>query len=63
MVEVHKHTKKSGRHEEKYTGYSNIPKSGLKSLFVCLCEVLRPNQQLRSCQAGQLPVNTIPGQA
>ena len=32
-------------------------------LFVSLCEVLRPSQQLRSCRACQLPVNTFPGQA
>ena len=31
-------------------------------LFVCV-EVLLPSQQLRSCRAGQLPINTIPGQA
>ena len=31
-------------------------------LFVCV-EVLRPSQQLRSCQAGQLLINTVPGQA
>ena len=31
-------------------------------LFVCV-EVLRPCQQLRSCPAGQLPINTVPGQA
>ena len=31
-------------------------------LFVCV-EVLRPSQQLRSCRAGQLPINTVPGQA
>ena len=31
-------------------------------LFVC-DEVLRPSQQLRSCRAGQLPINTVPGQA
>ena len=30
--------------------------------FVCV-EVLRPSQQLRSCRAGQLPINTGPGQA
>ena len=30
--------------------------------FVCV-EVLRPCQQLRSCRAGQLPINTVPGQA
>ena len=29
--------------------------------FVCV-EVLRPSQQLRSCRAGQLPTNTVPGQ-
>ena len=29
-------------------------------LFVCV-EVLRPCQQLRSCRAGQLPINTVPG--
>ena len=32
------------------------------SLFVFV-EVLRPSQQLRSCRAGQLPINTIPRQA
>ena len=31
-------------------------------LFVCV-EVLRPSQQLRSCRAGQLPINSVPGQA
>ena len=31
-------------------------------LFVCV-EVLRPSQQLRSCRAGLLPINTVPGQA
>ena len=31
-------------------------------LFVCV-EVLRPRQQLRLCRAGQLPINTVPGQA
>ena len=31
-------------------------------LFVCV-EVLRPCQQLKSCRAGQLPINTVPGQA
>ena len=30
-------------------------------MFVCV--VLRPSQQLRSCRAGQLPINTVPGQA
>ena len=39
------------------------PEDQLRSdLFVCV-EVLWPSQQLRSCQAGQLPINTIPGQA
>ena len=33
-----------------------------KESFVCV-EVLRPSQQLRSCRAGQLPINTVPGQA
>ena len=29
----------------------------------CFCVgVLRPSQQLRSCRAGQLPINTVPGQ-
>ena len=32
-------------------------------LFVRLCEILRPNQQLRACRARQLPINTVPGQA
>ena len=32
-------------------------------IFVYLFEVLRPCQQLRLCRAGQLPVNTVPGQA
>ena len=31
-------------------------------LFACV-EVLRPCQQLRSGRAGQLPINTVPGQA
>ena len=31
-------------------------------LFVCV-EVLRPSQQLRSCQVDQLSTNTVPGQA
>ena len=31
-------------------------------LFVCV-EVLRPSKQLRLCRAGQLPINTVPGQA
>ena len=34
----------------------------LLCLFVCV-EVLRPTQQLRSCRVGQLPINTVPGQA
>ena len=34
----------------------------LGGLFVCV-EVLWPCQQLRSCLAGQLPINTVPGQA
>ena len=41
------------------TGLQDQLRSGL---FVCV-EVLRPNQQLRSCRAGQLPINTVPGQA
>ena len=35
--------------------------ANLPSLFVCV-EVLRPSQQLWSCRAGQLPINTVPGQ-
>ena len=31
-------------------------------MFVCV-ELLRPCQQLRSCRAGQLPINTVPEQA
>ena len=31
-------------------------------MFVCV-EVLWPCQQLRSCRAGLLPINTVPGQA
>ena len=31
-------------------------------LFVCVV-VLQPCQQLRSCRASQLPINTVPGQA
>ena len=31
-------------------------------MFVC-DEVLPPSQELRSCRAGQLPINTVPGQA
>ena len=40
------------------------PQVQLRSgLFVCV-EDLRPSQQLRSCRAaGQLPINTVPGQA
>ena len=39
------------------------PQVQLRSgLFVCV-EVLRPSQQLRSCRAAQLPINTVPGQA
>ena len=34
----------------------------MERLFVCV-EVLRPCQQLRSCQAGQLAINTVHGQA
>ena len=33
-----------------------------KDCFVCV-EVLWPSQQLRSCQAGQLLINTVPGQS
>ena len=29
-------------------------------LFVCV-EFLLPSQQPRSCRAGQLPINTVPG--
>ena len=32
-------------------------------LVVVCVEVLWPSQQLRSCGAGQLPINTVPGQA
>ena len=39
------------------------PQDQLRSvLFVCV-EVLWPNQQLRSCRASQLPINTVRGQA
>ena len=31
--------------------------------IICFVEVLRPCQQLWSCRAGQLPINTVPGQA
>ena len=35
-----------------------------KTYDCCCCvEVLRPSQQLRSCRSGQLPINTVPGQA
>ena len=31
-------------------------------LFLSVCvEVLRPSQQLWSCRASQLPINTVPG--
>ena len=37
---------------------------GLFSELTLFCvEVLGPCQQLRSCRAGQLPINTVPGQA
>ena len=42
---------------------TGTPWEGLANAFVCLCEVLRPSQQLWSCRAGQLPVNSVPGQA
>ena len=39
------------------------PQDQLRSgLFVCV-KVLRPSQQLRSCRASQLSINTVPGQA
>ena len=41
------------------TGLQDQLRSGL---FVCV-EILRPSQQLRPCRAGQLPINTDPGQA
>ena len=40
----------------------DLPFSTNYYLFVCV-EVLRPCQQLRSCRAGQLPINTVLGQA
>ena len=42
--------------------YAKRPLYVFLFLFVCV-EVLRPSQQLRSCRAGQLPINTVPGQA
>ena len=36
---------------------------GEERLCVVCVEVLRPSQQLWSCRAGQLPINTVPGQA
>ena len=45
-----------------YTSIFLVNQSSLICLFVCV-EVLRPSQQLRSCQAGQLPISTVPGQA
>ena len=41
----------------------NKPQHKHRNGTVDLFEVLQPNQQLRSCRAGQLPVNTVPGQA
>ena len=41
--------------------YVNL-QSNKNMFFVCV-EVLRPCQQLRSCRDGQLPINTVPGQA
>ena len=36
----------------------------MQNAFVLFCvEVLQHSQQLRSCRAGQLPINTVPGQA
>ena len=49
--------------------FSYCLKFCLKASFLalvnfCVCvEVLRPSQQLRSCRAGQLPINTVAGQA
>ena len=40
----------------------NVIQQNFLFCFDC-AEVLRPCQQLRSCQAGQLPINTVPGQA
>ena len=41
-----------------------MSKAFLKSIFCFVCvEVLRPSQQLKSCRAGQIPINTVPGQA
>ena len=42
--------------------FENFVIKTLGALFVCV-EVLRPCQQLRACRAGQLPINTVPGQA
>ena len=53
-----------------YGGISLLFSKTRYSFFFCFfffsfvfVEVLRPKQQLRSCRAGQLPVNTVPGQA
>ena len=34
-----------------------------KTCLLACIEILRPSQQLRSFQAGQLPINTVPGGA
>ena len=41
------------------TGPQDKMRSGL---FACV-EILWQSQQLRSCRASQLPINTVPGQA
>ena len=38
-------------------------RTGQYFFFLVCVEVLRPSQQLRSCRAGQLPINIVPGQA
>ena len=45
-----------------YVAMATIQIQLRSGLFVCV-EVLRPSQQLRSCRAGQLPINIVPGQA
>ena len=48
-----------GKLDELKVEFGNL---ALNCLFVCV-EVLRSSQQLKSCRAGQLPINTVPGQA
>ena len=46
----------------KFQRAINLVEILIHVLFVCV-EVLQPSLQLRSCRAGQLSINTVPGLA